>query len=404
LKTELQPLFLCSAGDFYGGINIYNEPKDHFVARVMGVLGYDAIAVGEKDLSFGLVKLVDDRKAYDLNLLCANLFWKNDSGKNRAYRSRRMPRRVFPAYRVVSRGGVKIGFLALLSPRTKVQSPNSEETKRMEALTYAIEDPLPIARSLLPTVRSKCDVLVLLAHMDRAELEKILPDLKGVDIAILGHSAKTEFTKEPYQMGTVPVYEAAYQGQNIGSLRVTLGADRKIAETENTIYTLDKSFADDEKVAALITQFEADYRKESKELYAKQQLSRTPGSAATSQDIYLGLGTCVRCHMKDFEIYTHTKHARAYATLAKMSQQRDASCIGCHSTGYGEDGGFTGTRAMGSLVDLADVQCEACHGPGAEHSRDGRYASRAAESCAHCHTQEQDPDFNYKEAWKKIAH
>lgn len=403
MKSEPQPVVLCSAGDFYGGTDIFNEPKDHFIARIMGKFGYDAIAVGEKDLAFGLEKLVEDWNTYKLNLLCANLFMKDDPGKGRVYQTRPQPRRVFPAYRIVSRGGVRIGFVALLSPRTKAQPRDPGAENRVEALTYAIEDPLPIAKKLLPGVRAKCDVLVLLAHMDRGELEKMLPDLEGVDLAVLGHSPVNEFTKEPYQMGTVPVYKATYQGQYIGSLRITLGADRKIAESQNTIYMLDKTLADDEEIAALVTEFEAEYRKVQKELYARQQLSSSTGSAI-SQDIYLGVGTCVRCHAEDFEVYTRTKHARAYMTLSKMFQQRDASCIGCHSTGYGKEGGFSGARLVGSPIDLADVQCEACHGPGAEHSRDGRYASRAAESCTQCHNQEQDPDFEFEEAWKQIAH
>ncbi|MBI4719962.1 MAG: hypothetical protein HY770_01755 [Chitinivibrionia bacterium] len=401
MKGELEPFILCSAGDFYGGIDIFNEPKDHFIARVMGLLGYDAIAVGETDLSFGLEKLVEDWKAYDLNLLCANLFPLESGGGRRVYREHPLP--VFPAYRIVSRGGVKIGFVALLSPRTKVQPRDPGEENRVEALTYVIEDPVPIAKKLLPKVRTKCDVLVLLAHMDRAELERILPDLDGVDLAVLGHSPVSEFTKEPYQMGTVPVYKATYQGQYVGSLRISLDAKRKIADANNTIFTLDKTVADDPAIAALVTQFETDYRKVQKDLYAKQQLSSSSGNAI-SQDVYLGLGSCVRCHAEDFEVYTRTRHARAYATLSKMFQQRDASCIGCHSTGYGTEGGFSGARIVGSPIDLADVQCEACHGPGAEHSRDGRYADRAAESCTRCHNKEQDPDFEFSEAWKKIAH
>lgn len=392
---------LCSAGDFYGGIDVYNEPKDHFIARVLGDLNYDAIAVGETDLAFGLDKLVADWKEYRLNLLCANIFYKEQPEQSK--RGRHRPERVFPAYRIVKRGDVKIGFIALLDPFAKVKPRDAGADRRVEALTYTIEDPVPIVRELLPKVRKQCDVLVLLAHMERMELEKVLPELRGIDVVILGHSPAPDYTEEPYLMGTVQVYKATFQGQYIGALRMTLDPQRTIADSRNTIFTLDKSFPDDERMAGMIAGFEEENRKMQKELYAKQQLAGS-GDRQVTQEEYLGLGACLRCHQEDFEIYTRTKHARAYATLSTMYQHRDASCIGCHSTGYGAQGGFEGTRLIGSPTDLVDVQCEACHGPGAEHTRGGTYASRAVESCTKCHTREQDPDFDFEKAWAKIAH
>jgi mono/diheme cytochrome c family protein len=58
----------------------------------------------------------------------------------------------------------------------------------------------------------------------------------------------------------------------------------------------------------------------------------------------------------------------------------------------------------GAPVDLTDVQCEACHGPGAEHTRDGSYRARAREACVKCHTPNDDPDFNFEKDWPLIAH
>ena len=110
------------------------------------------------------------------------------------------------------------------------------------------------------------------------------------------------------------------------------------------------------------------------------------------------------CHSDAFDVYVNTTHARAYHTLSSLFVHRDTNCVGCHVTGYGQLGGFSGMRRLGSPVDLIDVQCEACHGPGTEHSRDGSYTRAAIESCVQCHTEEEDPDFDYDEAWKKIDH
>ncbi|NIM20409.1 MAG: hypothetical protein GTO51_09280 [Candidatus Latescibacteria bacterium] len=372
---------------------------------MMGYFGYDAIAVGEKDLNYGLATLVEDRDKFGLNLICANIFEKTEGERVQEARRSKRPRErksPFPAYRIVEKDGIEIGFIGLLSPATKM--PRSTLGKgELEALTYVIKDPAPIAKDLVPKVKKKCDILVLLAHMERHELEKLLPDLPGVDIAILGHSSKSYKTDEPLLIGNVPVYMSSNQGQYIGRLRVTLDPERKIADRRNKIYFLDATFPDDSVVVELVRAFEEDFRAVQKEIYAREMLRRS-GDSAGAGDIYLGVGVCQNCHGDAFESYIKTAHAGAYETLATQFRHRDSNCVGCHSVGYGEPGGFTGVRMIGSTVDLVDVQCEACHGPGAEHSRDGSYLRRASESCENCHTEEWDPSFDYTEAWKKIAH
>ncbi len=394
-------MVLCSVGDFYGGGDAYNEPKSRFVAEMMGYFGYDAIAVGEKDLLYGLATLVEDRDKFDLNLICANLFEKQEEkgkGKERPLKLKRP----FPAYRIVKRGDLEIGLIGLLSPAVKV-GPKAAQRSEVEALTYIIKDPAPIAMELIPEVRKKCDVLVILAHMERNELEQLLPDLPEVDFAVLGHSTKVVKTDEPFLVGTVPVYMATDRGQYIGRLHVTIDPEGKVADARNKVYFLDAIYPDEPVVAELVKAFEEDFRTIQKELYAKEMLRRSKGASGAG-GIYLGAGACLRCHEEAFETYTRTRHARAYETLSTNFRQLDSNCIGCHSVGYGKPGGFTGVRVVGSMVDLVDVQCEACHGPGAEHSRDGAYLQSAVESCKTCHTEDQDASFNYAEAWEKIAH
>jgi hypothetical protein len=390
---------LCSAGDFYGGADVYNEPKSHFVAEMMGYFGYDAIAVGEKDLSYGLAALVEDRDKFGLNITCANLLYRPDTEKSRKSSKKKRP---FPPYLVVEREGTKFGFVGLLSPATKMSRVLAQNQDEVESLTYLVADPVPIAMELIPKVKKKCDILVLLAHMERSELEEFLPDLPEVDVAVLGHSGRSVRNEEPFLFGTVPVYIAAHQGQNIGRLQITLDPDGRIADTNNKIYFLDASYVDEPAVAELVGMFEEEYKSLQKEIYAKEMLRASQSSGGA--EVYLGLSACRRCHEAEFDAYAASAHAHAYETLSKQFRHRDSNCIGCHSVGYGEAGGFTGMRVIGSTTDLTDVQCEACHGPGTEHSRDGTYNRTAVESCTKCHTPEQDSTFDFEKDWALIAH
>jgi hypothetical protein len=376
---------------------------------MMGYFGYDAVAVGEMDLNYGLVKLREDNEKYELNLTCANLIAKSepDAGKPRREGEKRSSlhrqlNTAFPPYIIVERDGVRFGFVGLLSPELKSRTVGARGGE-VEALTYTIKDPWEIAGKVLSEARTECDVLVLLAHMDRFDLEMKLPDYPEVDLVVLGHNTGSSSASEPVYIGAVPVYSATSQGQHIGNLRLSLDTDMTIADSSNKVRFLGTDVPDDPEVTAMVDAFEEENRKLQKILFAKAQLkaSQSSGEAA---EIYLGVGSCMSCHPDAFEKYTHTAHARAYKTLSSQFVHRDANCVGCHVTGWGERGGFSGIRRLGSPIDLIDVQCEACHGPGAEHSRDGRYSQTALDSCVKCHNEEQDPDFDFDKAWEKIAH
>jgi hypothetical protein len=262
---------------------------------------------------------------------------------------------------------------------------------------------MPILTRLIPVVRGESDFVILLSHMEKSELDGILGQLDGVDLVVLGHSRKQQVTPDPILLHDVPVYMASHQGQYVGRAKLTFDTGSQLVGTTNEIRLLDKSVPDDSTVAKLVEEFEEKNRKYQKELFVKEQL-RGYSERAETHDVYLGLGECRECHVDAFETYVGTRHARAYATLSATFMHRDSGCVPCHSTGYGISGGFSGVRMIGGPVDLVDIQCEACHGPGAKHTRDGRYREAARGSCVKCHTEEQDPTFNYAEAWKKIAH
>lgn len=158
------------------------------------------------------------------------------------------------------------------------------------------------------------------------------------------------------------------------------------------------------------------------------------GSGSTNLSInitgarYMGVETCASCHSGSsytpgitsvYPTYTNTAHA-SFFTLAidgLESSHYSKNCIACHTVGYdtnsfANNGGFDDVAAAlgwtfptvltngnwasmpSTLQNLANIQCENCHGPGSQHvqfyngspaNTNAITVSYAAGDCSQCH-------------------
>jgi hypothetical protein len=151
---------------------------------------------------------------------------------------------------------------------------------------------------------------------------------------------------------------------------------------------------------------------------------------------FAGTKRCRPCHMKEYKAWSETKMARAFELLkpgaaaaaktkAKLDPNKDytgdATCLACHTTGYGKPGGFVD---MATTPDMAGVGCEVCHGPGGtylekEHmslqNKEYKKASLVAvglvgqitkEQCTPCHNTKSPfyKEFKFEERKTKGTH
>ena len=79
---------------------------------------------------------------------------------------------------------------------------------------------------------------------------------------------------------------------------------------------------------------------------------------------YAGEALCVRCHFRHTRLWKETAHVGAVDKVPARYKD-DATCVACHATGAGQQGGYV---TIEKTPKLAGVQCEACHGPGADHA------------------------------------
>ena len=126
---------------------------------------------------------------------------------------------------------------------------------------------------------------------------------------------------------------------------------------------------------------------------------------------YAGQKLCLACHLAVCQYETNTAHARAFSSpaFAALGGQTNASCLPCHTVGYGLPTGFVSAKATPLLEG---VQCENCHGPAANHagSEDNPIirprVDVAATVCGGCHNTSKSSYANpptYAE-WSGSAH
>jgi len=384
-KRQIDPqALLLGAGDFSGEPGTLEMYRSRFLARAMVEMKYDAVAVGERELNWG-PRALRERSDEGLPLICANLYEGDE--------------RLVPPFVIKKLRGAKVGVFALLGEQPR------------EAAGLELRDPAGEGRAVLAELRKECDRVILIAHMERGALQELLSSLSGVDLVIRGHMAAGDTVREncadtlrgaTESTGRTVLF-AGDRGRNIGFAVIPAGGGGAPLILESKLIHLDAGVPDDPDMVKLVDA----YREEEGIVRKKLQLARqVTRDAATGRivDRYLGIEMCRRCHGDLMPNFVMSRHFRAFETLRQRDATSNAECLACHTTGYGRPGGYDpGTETKGAPY-LQGVQCEACHGPGTKHARDGSYAASARESCRSCHTSKWSPDFEFETFWKRVRH
>ena len=114
-------------------------------------------------------------------------------------------------------------------------------------------------------------------------------------------------------------------------------------------------------------------------------------AAAPAAATYLGAAKCKMCHAKQHATWMKMKHSTAITALS-AEEQAKPECVKCHVTGFGEASGFV---SMEKTPDLANVQCEACHGAGSNHMKapmadKKKMINGKGRDCRDCHSPHVD--------------
>jgi hypothetical protein len=129
-----------------------------------------------------------------------------------------------------------------------------------------------------------------------------------------------------------------------------------------------------------------------------------PGRSEAANS-YVGTATCAGCHDKEYTNFSKfAKKAHSDRSIKIMAKKLTAEevkeCYACHTTGYGQPGGFV---SFEKTPDLAHAGCEVCHGPGSAHVDAGGKKDLIkgkgrmnVKECEKCHNSERVSNFRFK--------
>jgi hypothetical protein len=126
--------------------------------------------------------------------------------------------------------------------------------------------------------------------------------------------------------------------------------------------------------------------------------------AAAPEATWQTAAGCFKCHERHLAAWSLSPHARAHEPLLARGKALDPECVGCHTTAWGEPGGFTSADA-GAIGKWKGVQCEACHGALGGHPQRAEVqpAPVTERTCARCHDAANSPQFDYTSYLKRVS-
>ncbi|MCL5105258.1 MAG: hypothetical protein M1133_14265 [Armatimonadetes bacterium] len=408
VRASSPDVVLIEGGDLTGGSGFQDMLKTDVAAKALKLIGYGAVVPGDEDIRPAAAQAMKRLKAGSVPIVCANLHAVGD------------PKPMFPSYVVIeTKNHLKVGVVGVID-----KSLAGSLLEKGSGLT--VDDPLPRLKSVIPVVRAKASMVVVIFHGTLTGAEK-LAALKGIDLILCTHRGDRDIafpdkTKDSNEV-TLPVEKrgslvlvksGTVSNWSLGKLDISLTPGRRIGEVKSTLLYLDRRYPEDpamvnvyedysEKVTTAVLAASKQFKKESETYLLKRGLNPDDMRKRLRKTPYATAEKCKNCHVDIYESWSKTSHASSIASLQKTKQEFDPECISCHATGVLARDGFTNFK---ETPELANVQCETCHGPGLEHSKlpSTDYGKVEEQTCRACHNDERNPEFDFDAAWLKIKH
>lgn len=210
-------MLLLDCGDISQGTPYYNFFKGELEVKMMNLMGYDAMTIGNHEFDFGLENMARLFRMANFPVVCSNYDVTGTVLEG-----------LVKPYTTFNRNGLKIGVFGL--------APKMEglvQADKCEGVVY--NDPIEVAQKMADLLKNEegCDVVICLSHLGyqlkNAPCDEELAQKTNHIDAILGGHTHT-FMKEPAVYlnkdgQNVPVMHTGKSGIYVGMLKLTLAEE-----------------------------------------------------------------------------------------------------------------------------------------------------------------------------------
>ena len=210
-------LLLFDCGDISQGTPYYNLFQGEVELKMMNLMGYDAMTIGNHEFDFGLENMARLFRMANFPVVCSNYDVTGTVLEG-----------LVKPYTTFNRNGLKIGVFGL--------APKMEglvQADKCEGVVY--NDPIEVAQKMADLLKNEedCDVVICLSHLGyqlkNAPCDEELAQKTNHIDAILGGHTHT-FMKEPAVYlnkdgQNVPVMHTGKSGIYVGMLKLTLAEE-----------------------------------------------------------------------------------------------------------------------------------------------------------------------------------
>ena len=383
------------------------EIKFQTTAEALKLMGYEAAVLGVDDLQLSAVNLIQvagsDNAQSPGIFVCANVVIIIED--------------FFPQYRIVEKGGRKIGITGVVGKEHKDKIKNSE----MEFF-----DPIERLQPVVKEMKGKgCDYIVLLAHASLEESREIATQVDDVDLVVTaGGYGEPTLLPEKIEGTKALMVQVGVKGMYGGI--VGLFSDEEEPVRYQKI-ALSAQFSDSERMLERFAEYQERLKQEGFDKLGAKAFAHPTGRK------FVGSEACADCHTTAYEIWEGTPHVHATEHIIAPNNDRggiarhyDPECVSCHATGWEAQRYYpfaTGFVSPEQTPLMMGSGCENCHGPGKDHV-DAELGEVDVDSdtleklqkqmviklehakvrCLECHDLDNSPDFDFDKYWEKVKH
>jgi len=144
--------------------------KANLMLEGLNLMGYDALGIGDDDLTLGKEFLVGLSKKAKFPFLSSNLM-DAESGKP-----------LFQPYLIKEAHGLKVGIFSLLSPEVF----SGPQDLRLKGVT--LQNPIETGQRIARELKSNADLVILLSHLSYPKDVEMAQTVPGIQIIAGGHT------------------------------------------------------------------------------------------------------------------------------------------------------------------------------------------------------------------------